>query len=287
MNIRDFKSLNETVIDVITGRILAEAMVLKGLDAFMDDESMLDDLENDLQSAGLKSSDYKLDLNKGTLTIKKTVPKLKDIIRIYQLKEEVTEIDEAAAPSVISMDSSGKSGMLWGKKITGFDNGGISLRHDGYEIQIFADMKKGKIKKGFSRIMPDDSEGLSRKDMINMLKKDYPGLKDDQIGRKESNRGMAYFPLNNISMEMKEEVKDNVQKALQHDCAKHVIHEELGYGVCIRDSHIMEENEDGTGTVTHYDVVFENGKRYNNIPVKDLEVTFFESHMGSGKKKKK
>lgn len=87
--------------------------------------------------------------------------------------------------------------------------------------------------------------------------------------------------------EAKEINTDNVQKALQHDCAKHVVHEDLGYGVCIRDSHIMEENEDGTGTVTHYDVVFENGKRYNNIPVKDLEVTFFESHMGSGKKKKK
>ena len=216
------QSIVEATRDVVENReILEKAMVLKGLDAFMDDESMIDDLENDLQSAGLRSGrDYMLDLDKGTLTIKKSTPKLKNVLRIYRLKEEVTEIDEAAAPSVISMDSSGKSGMLWGKKITGFDKGGITLRHDGYEIQIFADMKKGKIKKGFSRIMPDDSEGLSRKDMINMLKKDYPGLKDDQIGRKASDRGMGYFPLNNISMEMKESAdlnKDNAEKAIQHD----------------------------------------------------------------------
>lgn len=87
------QSIVEATRDVVENReILERSMVLKGLDAFMDDESMIDDLENDLQSAGLRSGkDYMLDLDKGTLTIKKSTPKLKNVLRIYRLKEEAVE----------------------------------------------------------------------------------------------------------------------------------------------------------------------------------------------------
>ena len=87
------QSIVEATRDVVENReILERSMVLKGLDAFMDDESMLDDLENDLQSAGLRSGkDYMLDLEKGTLTSKKSRPKLKNVLRLYRLKEEAVE----------------------------------------------------------------------------------------------------------------------------------------------------------------------------------------------------
>lgn len=64
---------------------LAEAMTYSGLDSFKDDESMLDDLQYDLELAGLSSKDYKLDTKNGKITFKKMTSKLKDVIRQYQL----------------------------------------------------------------------------------------------------------------------------------------------------------------------------------------------------------
>ena len=70
-------------------KTLEEASTYSGLDAFKKDESMIDDLENDLQMAGLKPNrDYKLDLRRGQIKIMKDKnPKLKNIVRIYRLKK--------------------------------------------------------------------------------------------------------------------------------------------------------------------------------------------------------
>ena len=76
----------------------------------------------------------------------------------------------------------------------------------------------------------------------------------------------------------------NVDKALTHDCAKHVVHEQWGEGNCIPEMHTLEEGEDGIGHVTHYDVMFEHGVE-QNVPVEDLEIVVSESHMHSKKKK--
>lgn len=85
------KSLVDAVRTSVEGEDLQEKiMVLKGLNAFKNDESMIDDLENDLQGIGLKpGKGYKLDLKKGTVSIMKSSPKLKNIQRIYRLKEEL------------------------------------------------------------------------------------------------------------------------------------------------------------------------------------------------------
>jgi hypothetical protein len=87
------QSLVDAVRDSVTGSTqLNEAKVYKGLGAFSDDESMLDDLEYDLQTIGLKpTKDYVLDIKKGTLTVKKSNSKLKGVLRQYRLKEEVEE----------------------------------------------------------------------------------------------------------------------------------------------------------------------------------------------------
>lgn len=77
---------------------------------------------------------------------------------------------------------------------------------------------------------------------------------------------------------------DSADKALQHDCAKHVVHKEHGEGQCVPGMHTLEENEDGTGFVTHYDVMFKDGV-VENVPVEELEIVSEMSH-GHPKKKK-
>lgn len=76
----------------------------------------------------------------------------------------------------------------------------------------------------------------------------------------------------------------SADKALQHDCAKHVVHKEHGEGQCVPGMHTLEENEDGTGYVTHYDVMFKEGI-VENVPVEELEIVTEMSH-GHPRKKK-
>lgn len=79
----------------------------------------------------------------------------------------------------------------------------------------------------------------------------------------------------------------NAQKAVKHDCATHVVHKEHGEGRCVPGMHTLEENEDGTGYVTHYDVMFsgeEGPYILEDCPVEDLEIVKEMSH---GHKKKK
>jgi len=78
---------------------------------------------------------------------------------------------------------------------------------------------------------------------------------------------------------------DSADKALQHDCAKHVVHKEHGEGQCVPGMHTLEENEDGTGFVTHYDVMF-GDNIVEDVPVEELEIVS-EMHHGHPKKKKK
>jgi len=72
----------------------------------------------------------------------------------------------------------------------------------------------------------------------------------------------------------------NVEKAVMHDCAKHVVHEEWGKGQCIPGEHTLLDD----GTVTHYDVMFEHGVE-QNVAVEDLTVIMSESHMHAKRKK--
>jgi len=77
---------------------------------------------------------------------------------------------------------------------------------------------------------------------------------------------------------------DASSKALQHDCAKHVVHKEHGEGQCVPGMHSLVENEDGTGYVTHYDVMF-GDTIVEDVPVEELEIVSEMSH-GHPKKKK-
>lgn len=78
---------------------------------------------------------------------------------------------------------------------------------------------------------------------------------------------------------------DASSKALQHDCAKHVVHKEHGEGQCVPGMHSLVENEDGTAYVTHYDVMF-GDTIVEDVPVEELEIVSEMSH-GHPRKKKK
>ena len=80
---------------------------------------------------------------------------------------------------------------------------------------------------------------------------------------------------------------DSASKALQHDCAKHVVHKEHGEGQCVPGMHTIVEDEDnpGTGHVTHYDVMF-GDNIVEDVPVEELEIVT-EMHHGHPMKKKK
>ena len=92
-----------------------------------------------------------------------------------------------------------------------------------------------------------------------------------------------------FEVEMLDEAEDldagNASKALDHDCAKHVVHKEHGEGQCVPGMHTLEENEDGTGYVTHYDVMF-GDTIVEDVPVEELEIVS-EMHHGHPMKKKK
>lgn len=80
----------------------------------------------------------------------------------------------------------------------------------------------------------------------------------------------------------------NVDKAIKHDCATHVVHKEHGEGRCIPGMHTIVENEDGTGYVTHYDVMFEGEDGpfiVENCSCDDMEIAKEMSHGHSRKKK--
>ena len=90
--------------------------------------------------------------------------------------------------------------------------------------------------------------------------------------------------------EAKDVDADNAEKALKHDCATHVVHKEHGEGKCVPGMHTLEENEDGTGYVTHYDVMFEGEDGpyiVEDCPVEELEIVQEMNHGHMKKKSKK
>lgn len=77
---------------------------------------------------------------------------------------------------------------------------------------------------------------------------------------------------------------DNAAKALQHDCATHVQHEQYGLGKCIPGQHTLVAIDETRGYVTHYDVEFEHGI-VEDVAVEDLKIIDEMSH-GHPRKKK-
>ena len=83
--------------------------------------------------------------------------------------------------------------------------------------------------------------------------------------------------------------KDELEEAapgFKHDCAAKVVHETYGKGNCIPEKHTLVK-EGKKYVVTHYDVLFENGKTVEDIPVSELDIKTTNEHWHKGYKKKK
>ena len=109
---------------------------------------------------------------------------------------------------------------------------------------------------------------------------------DEMSSKEKMKRGLYNKKAKNEAADLD---ADNSEKALKHDCASHVVHKEHGEGKCVPGMHTLEENEDGTGYVTHYDVMFEGEEGpyiVEDCPVEDLEIVQ-EMHHGHMKKKSK
>ena len=84
----------------------------------------------------------------------------------------------------------------------------------------------------------------------------------------------------------KKPLKKETAPGFKHDCAAKVIHKEHGAGTCIPEKHTLVK-EGSKYVVTHYDVLFENGKTVTDIPVSELEIKTQTEHWHKGYKKKK
>jgi len=101
--------------------------------------------------------------------------------------------------------------------------------------------------------------------------------KDSIIVKHDFSRTPSRVSMKNI---VKEEVEDNPANT-QHLCAKNVVHEQWGEGMCIP---TMHADPDAEGNVGWYDIMFEHGIE-TRVSIEELKVTKAESHMHSSKKK--
>lgn len=106
-------------------------------------------------------------------------------------------------------------------------------------------------------------------------------VKDDSTTRQMVKQDLRQLQKKQGDSAMSEDLNTaNVEKAVMHDCAKHVVHEQWGKGQCVPGEHTLLDD----GSVTHYDVMFEHGIE-QDVPVEDLTVVVSESHMHAKKKK--
>ena len=116
------------------------------------------------------------------------------------------------------------------------------------------------------------------------VKKKFKDRKDKDIdndGDVDSSDEYLHKRRKAISKAVKEAVEDNPANR-QHLCAKNVVHENWGEGVCIPTMHADPNVE---GDVEWYDVMFEHGIE-TRVSIDELKVTKAESHTHGGKKKK-
>jgi len=90
---------------------------------------------------------------------------------------------------------------------------------------------------------------------------------------------------NNFKEDFVDEEVDEAGPGFAHDCAAKVVHEKYGKGDCIPEKHTLVK-EGSKYVVTHYDVLFENGKTVKNIPVNELDIKTSNEHWHKGYKKK-
>ena len=216
------------------------------------------------------------------------------------MKKEDVELEEAAGNDIAAKMMHSKTMKPFASKVAKMAN--VSVRD--LERMLPDYVSGGEIRKMFSE--PGNEElgkeietyakkhgGIDKKDMLKvamMLKK------GDRKGAVKYTRGLDTDPREwlldkmdafdeAVELEAVDMDTKSVDKALSHDCAKHVASEQWGFGECIPGQHTLVEQEDGNAIVTHYDIMFEHGIEFD-VPVEDLTILVSESHKHTAKKMK-
>jgi len=132
------------------------------------------------------------------------------------------------------------------------------------------------------------SSSVSKRRAKAELKK--PGNDGSKVyGLDKDGKRVHIKSINDVDKFKKFELDADIKEAgpgFKHDCAAKVIHKEHGTGNCIPEKHTLVK-EGKKYVVTHYDVLFENGKTVTDIPVSELEIKTQNEHWHKGYKKKK
>lgn len=132
--------------------------------------------------------------------------------------------------------------------------------------------KREEIAKSMERDNPDMP--MDKKMAIATAAAKRVAEADDFALRNKTEQHKKYTDKN---AEIAKQRTTEVKTMVNHDCAKHIAHEEWGFGTCIPGEHTIVETSQGEGYVTHYDIMFEHGIEYD-VPVEDIKVIMSETH---------
>jgi hypothetical protein len=148
-----------------------------------------------------------------------------------------------------------------------------------------ADFKALKAKKKTFKVEGVDRKGKTyespifedENDAVAFARKiQYSGaLKSVNITSQEVAEDVVVIDIDAETVEESKEVNTtNASAARDHDCAKHVVHEEWGSGQTIP---TMHAEPDAEGNIAWYDVMFEHGIE-QQVSISNLEVVLSEKH---------
>jgi hypothetical protein len=159
-----------------------------------------------------------------------------------------------------------------GKEDDDVDNDGDSDESDEYLKKRRKAIKKAVSKEGTQKpYVSSDRDGKHVMNSSGKVDKTFPDM----------NSANAYLK-KHYNRLMKEDTDDNPANRW-HLCAKQVVHETWGEGVCIETQHADPDME---GNVDWYDVMFGHGVE-TKVSISELKVTKSEDHVHSSYKMKK
>ena len=221
--------------------------------------------------------------------------------------EEVEEIVEPIVEKKVAFKGYKAKHDPVGKEDSDIDNDGDSDESDSYlhnrRKAIKAAMKE---EAELEEKTLTDAEMKKREEVVKAIKRENPKMDKSMAYAIATKTAKRVAEASELGPESK--IKDNkhanssdyisknskfankgtaaVKKMVSHDCAKHVAHEEWGFGVCIPECHTIVETAEGQGYVTHYDIEFAHGIELN-VPVENLHVLVSESHGHAARKSMK
>ena len=262
--------------------------------------------ETDLDEA---IKDYEVKIKVGSKTNSYTIP----------AKDELSAAQSVIHSVIARSKTGGSPGLAAIRKqypdMKSLEKRGISVsikeetelgeaKTDAYHKEMLKALGKSKLPKGHQYTSAVASNGDfvvydGGKRIVGRLKKGEHSIKEeveleediiqkyrDEVSKLEAKKNKTSYEIGRLKMmkqrlrKIDEDTDDNPANR-QHLCAKNVVHENWGEGVCIP---TMHADPDAEGNVEWYDIMFEHGIE-TRVSIDELKVTKAESHMHSSKKK--